>query len=132
MVGLGALEDYLWARADLEAAWLFGSRATGRARPESDVDVAVLFPRALSAFDAALRRGIVADELRGLLGLPVDVVDIERVAPVTFALMYPDARLLLDRNPERRLRVLCRQLAMWQDMQPHYAMQRDALRAFFS
>ena len=129
---LVSLEGYLSARSDLDAAWLFGSRSTGRARPDSDVDVAVLFAPGLSAFEAALRRGRIADDLQGVLHLPVDVVDIERIAPITFAIMYRDARLLLDRDPGRRLEVLCRQLAMWHDMQPHYAMQREALKAFFS
>ena len=126
------LQDYLAARPDIEAAWLFGSRATGRARPDSDVDVAVLFPPGLTPLDAAIRRGRLVDDLQGLLHLPVDVVDIERIAPVTFAVMFRDAQLLVDHNPGRRLLAVCRQYAMWHDMQPHYQMQREALKEFFS
>jgi predicted nucleotidyltransferase len=116
----------------LDAAWLFGSRATGRQREDSDVDIAVLFGRAVPSFDATLVRGRLADDLRGSLPLEVDVVDIARIAPVTFAILFRDARLLLDRDPGHRLDACCRQLAMWHDMQPHYALQRDALRAFFA
>jgi len=37
-----ALTEYLAAQPDVIAAYLFGSRASGRARAGSDVDVAVL------------------------------------------------------------------------------------------
>ncbi len=118
--------------ADLHAAWLFGSRASDRHRSDSDLDLAVLFSKGLGAFEASLRRGRLADELEGELHVPVDVVDIERIAPVTFALIFREARLLMDRDPGHRLEACCRQWAMWHDMQPHYALQRDALRAFFA
>jgi len=126
-----AMEDYLASRPDLDAAWLFGSRATGRARPDSDVDVAVLFARSVSAPDAAFRRGRIADDLAGDTGLPVDVVDIERIAPITFGLLYPDARLLMGHDRAHRIDAVCRQYAMWQDVQPHYAMKQTVVRAFF-
>lgn len=55
------------------AAYVFGSVARGTARDDSDVDVAVLFSRApepsLMGQPFAL-----ADELRGLVGRPVDLV----------------------------------------------------------
>lgn len=117
---------------DVDAVRMFGSRSTGGQRPGSDLDLAVLFPKHRPAFEAALHRGRLADELRDTLRLAVDVLDIERVSPVTFALIFRDAPLLLDRDPGRRLEACCRQLAIWHDMQPHYALQRDALRAFFA
>ncbi len=83
--------------------------------------------------DAALRRGTLADELRGLLRLPIDAVDIERIAPATFVSMFRDAHLLVHHNPGRLLEAVYRQYAMWHDMQPHYCqMQRVYLKEFFS
>ncbi len=40
----------------VEVAYLFGSRAAGTARPDSDHDVAVLFESAEPALDATVRR----------------------------------------------------------------------------
>ncbi|MFL5409770.1 MAG: nucleotidyltransferase domain-containing protein, partial [Myxococcales bacterium] len=46
--------------AGIRVAWLFGSQLTGRIGPESDLDIAVAYERALDA-DAreALRRRLV-------------------------------------------------------------------------
>lgn len=51
---------------------LFGSRAVGRARDDSDVDLLVAFePGALVTF---MTLGRIQAELEDLLGLPVDLV----------------------------------------------------------
>lgn len=41
---LQALSDYLGSLPDVLAALVFGSAAAGRLRPDSDLDIAVLFP----------------------------------------------------------------------------------------
>lgn len=58
----------------LWGAWLYGSHAHGRARPESDLDIAVLCDAPLdpvALFD-------VAGRLAAALGAPVDLVDLTR------------------------------------------------------
>ncbi|KAK6024998.1 nucleotidyltransferase domain protein [Ostertagia ostertagi] len=42
-----------WARShrDIEAVWLFGSRARGDSRPNSDIDLAVMTPTELDWID---------------------------------------------------------------------------------
>jgi predicted nucleotidyltransferase len=129
----GRLAELLSAEPDIEAAWLVGSHARGQARPDSDVDVAVLF-RAGDGdpFAEALRRGALVDSLEGGLHLPVDVLDIEEVSPAVFAVSMRGAVLLLDRNRGRRIDVASRRYAEWHDMQPHYEMQRQGVRAYFS
>jgi predicted nucleotidyltransferase len=55
-------------------AWLYGSHAAGRSRPDSDIDVAVLFDEPLdpvSLFDAGTR-------LAAFMQAPVDLVDLRR------------------------------------------------------
>jgi predicted nucleotidyltransferase len=118
---------------DLQAAWLVGSHARGQARPDSDVDVAVLpAPAAAgSGLDDAVRCGRPSDDLAGAPHSPVDVLDVERVAPITFALIMRDAQFLLDRDRARRIDVMARQYAVWQDMQPHYGLQREAVSGYF-
>lgn len=69
-----AISEALSPLPEVRAALLFGSRATGRARPDSDVDVAVLLDLGLAPADAKgrLRR------LYGALGtrLATDRVDL--------------------------------------------------------
>ena len=58
----------------LLGAWLYGSHAAGRSRPDSDIDVAVLFDEPLdpvSLFDAGTR-------LASFMKAPVDLVDLRR------------------------------------------------------
>jgi predicted nucleotidyltransferase len=45
-----------WAKANgnVRELWLFGSRANGRSRPESDVDIAIVLMRATGGTDWAL------------------------------------------------------------------------------
>lgn len=62
-----SLVDYLATQPDVLAAYLFGSYATGKARPQSDVDVAVLLSEAddLERFERRLRLiGEIVDYLQ--------------------------------------------------------------------
>lgn len=65
------------------AVWLFGSRASGRQRPDSDVDVASSLEPELGAEARALARsrlsGAVTEEL-GPLGDSLDLVDLEEAS----------------------------------------------------
>jgi predicted nucleotidyltransferase len=55
--------------------WLFGSRAEGRARPDSDYDLLVIVPDGTPAADLD---AVGAYELTRGMGLPVDVVPCPR------------------------------------------------------
>ncbi len=63
---------------DLIALYRFGSQAKGRTRPESDVDLAVLAIRPISA----LRRFELAQELASQLHRDVDLVDLRTASTV--------------------------------------------------
>jgi predicted nucleotidyltransferase len=72
------LRDFFGAKSDgLAAVYLFGSVARGEARPDSDVDVAVLYrgelPRTLEGLPLELE-----GELERLLRRPVDVIALNR------------------------------------------------------
>lgn len=74
--------------------WIFGSRATGRARPFSDLDLLVTEPQRLSwSQRAALRDAFEASDLP----FRVDVVEASGLAPGIAA------RALAERMPLRRL-----------------------------
>lgn len=95
-------------RHGLEAVVLFGSRALGRARPDSDVDVCVVGGRpGLDDLD-------LMSDLSDALGGEVDVVRFERAGPVLrFHGIFP-GRLLWG-SPKRFAQLRLQVLKAWQD-----------------
>ena len=68
----------------LELAYLFGSYAAGSAGPDSDIDIAVRFPRALR-LEQKLQ---LIERIADALGCPVDVIDLHDVPePITGEVM---------------------------------------------
>lgn len=84
----------------VDTVWLFGSEAAGRARGDSDVDLAALFRRRPSP----LERMDLRSEAEEILGRPVDLVDLEDASPLLAFQVLRHGRLLVDRNPSRRHR----------------------------
>ena len=95
---LSAATELLDERFGLDALWLFGSEATGRAMVESDVDLAALFGRPPSATELVEAQQDVGE----LLGGDVDLVDLDRASPILAMQVLRYGTLLLDRNPRRR------------------------------
>jgi len=62
----------------LQAVYCFGSYATGHAGPQSDLDLAVLMPKAVDPVQLWALAGDVAD----LAGVPVDLVDLRPASTV--------------------------------------------------
>jgi predicted nucleotidyltransferase len=119
------LRTALAARPDVVCAWLFGSRARGDARPDSDVDVALLLDRdpggTLPASGIA-----VAGELERVLASPVDVVVVDLAPPDLVHRVMRDGILLLDRDPGRRIAFEVAARNRWFDLQPIIAAYRRA------
>jgi predicted nucleotidyltransferase len=99
------------------AVYLFGSVARGEARPDSDVDVAMLFaaepPATLDAPQFAIEI-----ELERLLGCPVQVVALNRASPDLVHRVLRDGRLVLDRDRSARIRFEVRSRNEYFDMAP--------------
>jgi predicted nucleotidyltransferase len=109
---------------DLVCAYLFGSRARGTARADSDLDVAVLFerdpPRDIFGLhtDLALRLGEAA-------GLPVDLVVLNRASPDLAHRVLRDGILLLERSRSRRIAFEVRSRNQYFDLLPHLRRYRE-------
>lgn len=75
----------------LRAAYLFGSLASGKARPDSDLDIAVLASSPLTQEEKLALIG----ELATLTGRPVDLVDLATVGePLLGQVLLHGRRLL--------------------------------------
>jgi predicted nucleotidyltransferase len=129
---LDAIRQILDARADVRLAYVFGSTASGRARPSSDVDVAVLFepvpgPRDLDA---------LATDLEAAARRAVDLVVLNTAPPLLTHQIIKTGRRVLCRAESERVRFETRVAARYLDtahlrrVQHQYLRERaDAFRA---
>jgi predicted nucleotidyltransferase len=116
----------------VRVAWLFGSRTRGTHRPDSDLDLLVIYDRALDA-DAReqLRREIVY-ALAGALdaiGERADVADADETDSAVAFNAVAEGELLVARTAEERVRA---QVAIWRrydDDEPRRSYFRKAAAA---
>ena len=113
--------DFLEERFGLDTLWVFGSEARGITRPDSDVDLAVLFRRRPTALEI-LEAGA---ELEEVLHREVDLVDLDRASPILGMQVLRHGRLLIDRNIKRRHAFFSRTISMYDDVK---IVRREAER----
>lgn len=105
------------AAEGIVTAYLFGSVARGEAGAASDVDVAVLTgagpPPGLAGLYLRLQ-----GELERRLGVPVQVTVLDRAPVDLIHRVLRDGRLLLDRNPSRRIAFEVKARREFFDLQP--------------
>lgn len=87
-----AADDAFGPRPSVRFAYLFGSRAQGRERPDSDVDIAVVLDEGIDTADADRLAGRCADALSDLARVGGIAVTVLNGAPVRFV-----GRVLRDR-----------------------------------
>jgi predicted nucleotidyltransferase len=112
------LRDALVPIDEVRLAYLFGSRARGVARAESDFDIAVL----LTPDAAAAERGGTIRRLAAMLGREVSAAYVDLVvlndAPALLRQrVLRDGVLLVQRSPEDRVRFAVRTIRDYQDGQ---------------
>lgn len=90
---LDTLTALLRGHERVEAAWLFGSLAQDCEQPSSDIDVAVLGERPLSAAD----KERLIERLAQESGRPVDLVDLQATrGPIVGRILQEGTRLFCD------------------------------------
>lgn len=114
----GKLRDFFASTDEgLVAVYLYGSTARAAARPESDVDVALLFrtdpPRSLDAPPSTFR-----GDLEALFRRPVDVVVLNRASADLCHRVFRDGEVLVDRDRAHRLRFEVRKRSEYLDLLP--------------
>jgi hypothetical protein len=93
------LKAALAAREEVLDAYLFGSHATDRAQPHSDVDVAVYVDERRAASSGYGYAADLTSALMSALGTnAVDIVVLNRAPPVLYHRVLRDGRRLLARN----------------------------------
>ena len=93
-----AVIDALAASLPLTTAWLFGSGAAGRLRPDSDLDLGLLFA---APVDPSTLAALSAD-VAAIAGRPVQLVDLGRAGPIVGRQVLEYGVLLRDDEPKRR------------------------------
>lgn len=107
------------------AVYLFGSRARGTAVEGSDVDIAVLYADAPAPGLEGLDLDLEADIERAL-ALPVQLIVLNAAPADLVHRVLRDGRLLIDRDPGRRIRFEVKARNEFFDLQPALARYRAA------
>lgn len=97
------LKNYFSASDAIDSVYLFGSTAKNKQRPNSDIDIAVLFGDDLSELDRFDRKLNIASELEDLLGSPVDIVDLRTSDPYFIHQIMLNKELIYDMNTNARV-----------------------------
>ena len=109
--------------ADIRFAYLFGSRATGSARPDSDADIAFV---ARSPLDL-LAEAALADRLAIALEVPaVDLVDLLRAPLLLTGRVLTEGRTIFSSDEPGRVEFEVRARAEYFDFLPYQREHRDA------
>ncbi len=123
---------YLSEQPEVAAAYLYGSRAAGRAGPDSDLDIAVLFRSDMPRRERARCALRFSDELRRTTGVAVDVRELND-APVEFKMQaIRPRRCLAERLAADRIRFEAEAISEYLDLKPaldlYYGYMTDQMR----
>ena len=105
------------ARSDVVAAYLFGSQSRGTARPDSDVDVAILMRGDPPSTLDGMGLDILAD-LELALHRRVDLVVLNHAPPDLVHRVLRDKRIVLDRDRSARIQFEVRARNEYFDLLP--------------
>ena len=127
-----AIANVLREFPDVAAAWLFGSEARGDARPDSDVDVALLLKDNAAALDMLPTLGRIAASLEQVApGRRIDVVLLATQGPIFQHQVLSEGRLVLDVDSVRRVDFESDSYVRYFDFLPtHELAQRQAMTGF--
>jgi predicted nucleotidyltransferase len=113
---------------DVAAAYLYGSVARGTATARTDVDVGVLFREDPPATLAGLHLALEA-ELERAIGIPVQLVVLNRAPCDLVHRVLRDGILLVDVDPSRRIRFEVAARNAYFDLKPHLDRYRRVASA---
>jgi predicted nucleotidyltransferase len=125
---------YLAEQPDVVAAYLFGSHAEGRARPESDIDIAVLladqttnesFDDVVTQFDR--RMELTREIERFIQGKELDLIVLNKAPTLLKQQVLTQGKLLFDHDSEKRIRFEIMTSKLYDDWKPMHDFFTRAL-----
>lgn len=129
---VAGLRDFFARTEVADAAYIFGSVASGRDGERSDVDVAVIFrAQTLSREERVWRRVDLAEQLAELLVRPVDIVDLETCSPVVAHQVLSRGQIIFEQNRPRRLLAEIRQRRLYRDEAAYNQRRYERTERFF-
>ena len=124
-----AVARTLAARREIQAAYIFGSVATDRARDDSDVDVAVLLDRRVRAGRMLkYRLTLTADLGAALHRSDIDVVILNQASPLLAHRVLSRGSLVFERSASARVRFQTRTASLYFDLIPMFETQIQYLK----
>ena len=124
-----AVKSRLASRREVLAAYIFGSVASGRARPDSDVDIAVLVSDKIMRGDSfKYRLGLVAVLMDALKRDDVDLILLNEAPPLLAHRVLSKGKLVLERSASVRVAFQVRTVNRYLDTQPMRNLFLDRLK----
>jgi predicted nucleotidyltransferase len=102
---------------EVAAVYLFGSQATGKNDSKSDIDLAILFERRLSAIDSYKKLAKYFTGLVKALQSEPDLVDMENVNLILLFEILREGKVLIENNRERNREFVARKIVECIDFQ---------------
>lgn len=123
------LKTYFNQKPEVSTVYLFGSVAKGKQRNNSDLDLAVFFTPGMDPFTRFEAKLQLAIELEDLLGLKIDIVDLQVVEPFFCHQVMLEKVLVIDKDPQARVDFEVNARKQFFDMQRFYDLyHRQALK----
>lgn len=121
------IDQFCNSRPEIIVAYLFGSQATGKAGPLSDVDLAFLVDPGLIEAKGRGRYGypaqLVTDLMKLLVTNDVDVVILNEAPPLLKFKVISRGRVIFSRSEKERLAFHVKAFNEYQDFRPFLAVQ---------
>lgn len=114
-----AAVSFLESRQEVQAGYIFGSLVSGRARPDSDVDIAVLVSESAAGPDIFKYRLDLMGEFMGVLGRSdVDLIILNQAPPLLAHRILSRGKLIFERSQSARVAFQVRTVNRYLDSQP--------------
>jgi predicted nucleotidyltransferase len=116
-----AVKRCMLNRMEIQAAYVFGSAASGRMRPDSDVDVAILLDervRPAQFFDYRVK--LMADIGSALNTSRVDLIVLNEATPLLAHRVLSQGQLVFERSASARVRFQVRTASRYLDLIPMF------------
>ena len=113
------LIPYFQTRPDIQVGYLFGSVVSGRMRPDSDVDIAVLVSdRVMSRDPLKFRLKLMTGLMKVLNRDDVDLVLLNQAPPLLAHRILSKGKLIFERSASHRVAFQVRAVNRYLDTQP--------------